>query len=69
MYDLGEQFKTDYEKAMANPSSIIKDTNSKYRFTLITDSLIRIEYSENVYFLINQQNLFGIEIMKNQIFK
>ena len=51
MYDLGEQFKMDYEKAMANPSSIIKDTNSKYRFTLITDSLIRIEYSENGIFL------------------
>ena len=46
MYDLGEQFKMDYSKALPNPNSIIKDNNSKYRFTIITDSLIRIEYNE-----------------------
>ena len=47
MYDLGEQFKLDYTKAMPNPSSIIKEDNGKYRFTVITESLIRIEYAEN----------------------
>jgi len=47
MYDLGEQFKLDYTKAMPNPSSIIKEDNGKYRFTVITESLIRIEYDEN----------------------
>ena len=47
MYDLGEQFAMNYSNAMPNPSSIIKDKNNKYRFTLITESLIRIEYSDS----------------------
>lgn len=51
MYDLGEQFKMDYPKALANPETVIKDPNGKYRFTVITDSLIRIEYKESGEFV------------------
>lgn len=51
MYNLGDQFKIDYAKALPNKESVIKDLNGRYRFTLITDSLIRIEYDENNDFL------------------
>ncbi len=48
MYDLGDQFKLDLNKAMANPASIIKGT--KYRITILTERLVRLEYSENGVF-------------------
>ncbi len=49
MYDLGSHFEIDLEKAKANPESIIQ--GKKYRFTLITDNLIRLEYSETSEFV------------------
>ncbi len=48
MYDLGEQFKIDYELAKTNPKSIIK--GNKYRITILTESLIRFEYSQTGIF-------------------
>ena len=41
---LGEQFKFDYSKAQANSGNIIK--GNKYRFTVLSERLIRMEYSE-----------------------
>ncbi len=45
MYNLGEEFKIDYALALANPKNIIK--GNKYRFTVLSNSLIRLEYSED----------------------
>ena len=45
MYDLGEHFKIDYDKIKPNPSCILQ--GNKYRFTVLSDRLIRIQYSES----------------------
>ena len=55
MYNLGENFKLDKEKAKANPKSIIK--GDKYRFTVLTERLIRIEYNEQGNFIDNPTEL------------
>lgn len=44
MYDLGQHFKIDYSKCLGNENSIIK--GEKYRITVLSDSLIRLEYNE-----------------------
>ena len=44
MYNLGEQFKFNLEKSSMNPESVFK--GNKYRITILTSSLIRLEYSE-----------------------
>lgn len=49
MYDLGQQFKIDYKKSLANSKAVIK--GEKYRFTILTPRLIRLEYSETGNFL------------------
>ncbi|MDD3187608.1 MAG: glycoside hydrolase family 31 protein [Bacilli bacterium] len=48
MYELGDQFKPDYSKALSNPESTVK--GKKYRITIITESLLRIEYDDNGIF-------------------
>lgn len=47
MYNLGEQFKVG-RNSLANPKSIIK--GDKYRITVLTERLLRFEYSENGVF-------------------
>jgi len=49
MYNLGENFKIDMNKALANPKSVIK--GDRYRFTVLTERLIRIEYNDNGRFI------------------
>ncbi len=49
MYDLGVQFHFNMDQAKANPKSIIKGNN--YRFTILSERLIRIEYSKNGVFI------------------
>ena len=44
MYNLGDHFKINLENAKANSKSIIK--GEKYRFTVLTERLVRLEYSE-----------------------
>ncbi len=44
MYNLGSQFVFDYEKAQPNPKAVIK--GKKYRITVLTERLIRLEYNE-----------------------
>ena len=48
MYNLGEQFKFNLEKAKANPKSIIQ--GNKYRISVLTESLIRLEYNSDGVF-------------------
>ncbi len=44
MYNLGSQFKFDLNLAKGNEEATVKGKN--YRFTVLTESLIRLEYSE-----------------------
>lgn len=44
MYDLGRQFHIDINNLKAKPEAIIQ--GDKYRFTVLTERLIRLEYSE-----------------------
>ena len=55
MYDLGMQFHFNMEQAKANPNTIIK--GNKYRFTILSERLVRIEYSENGMFVDNPTQL------------
>ena len=51
MYNLGEQFKINKEKALANEKNIKK--GEKFRFTVLSERLIRLEYNLNGTFLDN----------------
>lgn len=44
MYNLGEHFKLDYAKAISPKESIIK--GKKFRITILTSRLVRLEYNE-----------------------
>lgn len=48
MYNLGDQFKFDLEKAKTNSQSIVK--GQKFRISILTESLIRLEYSNDGVF-------------------
>ncbi len=48
MYDLGDQFALDLKKAVANPHSIL--VGDKYRITVLTERLVRLEYSPHGVF-------------------
>lgn len=49
MYNLGEQFKIDLNRAKARKENVIK--GDKYRFTVLTERLIRLEYSDSGKFV------------------
>ena len=48
MYDLGSQFKYDINKSTANPECVFR--GDKYRITILTERLVRLEYNDNGYF-------------------
>lgn len=48
MYNLGEYFKFDLSKSQANPECIFK--GNKYRITILTERLVRLEYNQNGVF-------------------
>ena len=48
MYDLGEQFVMDMKKAVANSACVLQ--GNKYRITVLTERLVRLEYSESGIF-------------------
>lgn len=48
MYELGDQFKFSLSKSTANKDSIFK--GDKYRITVLTERLVRLEYNENRMF-------------------
>lgn len=47
MYNLGDQFKVG-KNSVANPKSVVK--GDKYRITVLTERLLRLEYNESGYF-------------------
>ena len=49
MYDLGTQFHFNMQEAKSNPASIVKGNN--YRITVLSERLVRIEYSPNGMFI------------------
>lgn len=49
MYDLGNQFHFNLKEAISSLSAVVKGKN--YRFTLLSDRLIRIEYSMTGVFI------------------
>jgi alpha-glucosidase (family GH31 glycosyl hydrolase) len=55
MYNLGDQFRVDQSKAIANPKNIIQ--GKRYRFTILSDRLIRMEYNPKGIFLDNPTEL------------
>lgn len=55
MYNLGSQFKFDLNLAKGNKDAIIQ--GKKYRFTILTESLIRLEYSPTGEFEDNPSQL------------
>ncbi len=67
MYNLGEQFNLDYALAIPNKSNIIK--GNKYRFTILSDSLIRLEYCENGMFIDEPTKLVWYRNMNPVSFK
>ena len=48
MYDLGQHFKFDLNKSTASEKCMFK--GSKYRITVLTERLVRLEYNENGMF-------------------
>ena len=55
MYDLGDQFKFDMSKALANPECVFM--GSKYRITILTERLVRLEYNDDGFFNDNPTEL------------
>ena len=49
MYNLGEQFKIDKKRATSNKENMI--VGEKFRFTVLTERLIRLEYNDNGIFV------------------
>jgi len=56
MYDFGKNFHIDMEKLKSKPEAIIQ--GKKYRFTVLTERLLRLEYSPSGVF-----NDFGTELV------
>ena len=67
MYPLGKQFEVDYTKAKSDGKAIILGNN--YRISVITERVVRLEYSPNGQFndrptqLIKKRNV-GLLILK-----
>ncbi len=55
MYNLGEQFKIDYNRVKANGRNVVQ--GDYYRFTVLSPRLIRMEYNPNGIFLDNPTEL------------
>lgn len=61
MYPLGKQFEVDYTKAKSNPKSVVQ--GDKYRISVITERVVRLEFSPTGEFvdrptqLIRKRNL------------
>ena len=49
MYELGSQFKFDLDNATANPECVY--TGKHYRITVLTERLVRLEYSKDGKFV------------------
>ena len=61
MYDLGNQFHMDLSKLKSSDKVILK--GEKYRFTILSERLIRLEYSDTGTF-----NDFATSLVNNRVF-
>ena len=55
MYPLGEQFILDYKKAKSDPKVCV--TGAKYRISVLSERVVRIEYNPNGIFVDNPTEL------------
>lgn len=55
MYELGDSFKLDLNKAISNNECVYK--GAKYRITVLTERLVRLEYNESGVFVDNPTEL------------
>lgn len=67
MYDLGEHFKTTLENKLPDTSCVFK--GNKYRITVLTERLVRLEYSNNGVFTDNLTQLVTNRNFKKPLFK
>ena len=67
MYELGEQFKLNYKKALPNNECVLK--GQKYRITVLTERLVRLEYNENGVFIDAPTELVWYRNFKKPIFR
>lgn len=67
MYNLGEHFKIDKSKAVANKNNIVK--GDKYRFTVLTERLIRLEYNDKGHFVDSPTQQVLYRNLKTPIFE
>ena len=49
MYPLGDQFLVDYRRAKSDPKNCV--TGKNYRISIITDRVVRLEYSPSGVFV------------------
>ena len=61
MYDLGPSFHTNTMNLVSRPEAIIQ--GQKFRFTVLTERLIRLEYSPTGEF-----NNYQTELVTNRLF-
>ena len=55
MYELGNQFKFSFEDAIANPECVVR--GNKFRITVLTERLVRLEYSKTGNFVDSPSSL------------
>ena len=67
MYNLGEQFKLNMERALAKHANVTAGT--KYRFTVLTPRIIRLEYSPSGIFTDAPTELVWYRDLPNAKFK
>ena len=67
MYNLGEQFKLNMERALAKHANVTAGT--KYRFTVLTPRVIRLEYSPSGIFTDAPTELVWYRDLPNAKFK
>lgn len=66
MYDLGDQFKINLESSKANPKNIVK--GDTYRFTILSERLIRMEYNKDGIFEDRPSSLVWFRNMEPVLF-
>ena len=66
MYPLGKQFEVDYTKAKSDKKTVVDGQN--YRITVISERVVRLEYSASGVFVDRPTQLIEKEILGCLIF-